>query len=336
MVDLGVLKRLNARDLWPHEARDFTAWLAEPERLENLGNALNLTLALVGREVAVGRFAVDLFARDVDRDRQVVIENQLGPTNHDHLGKLITYAAGLDAGVLIWISPDFCEEHRSAIDWLNNHTDTDIQCFGVTLEVLQIDDSRPAVNFKVLAFPNGWQKAVSGRSGYGDPQRGDNPLFFNFFEELLRDFRTKNWVSRIATSSRNYQIVERVFGNIQFSVAFSRRIITAECVIETNDSAFNERVFEALKADDLAIQSAVDGSLKWDYVSGRKRQSVFLASDEFNRDEQAGLDYARTWAVEHLLQLRAAVKPRLDKIVPVLQRDAVVAASNALSDGQTS
>jgi hypothetical protein len=317
-VDIGVLKRLNARELWPHEARNFTVWLSDPTRLDDLGNALKLTLRFVGREVPVGRFSVDLLAHDVDRDRPVVIENQLGPTDHDHLGKIITYSAGLDAGVVIWISPDFCEEHRAAIDWLNNHTDEALQFFGVTLEVLQIDDSRPAVNFKVLAFPNGWQKAVA--AGYGDAERGDNPQYFQFFEQMLLDLREHGWPSRMRTSSRNYQIIERTFGNIQFSVAFSRRIITAECVIE-NDAEFNKRLFRLLQSEAGEIQAKLPSALTWDYQDeGRKRQSLYLSS-EFDRDDPEALDNARRWAVNNILALKAAIQPRLNELVPPLQRE---------------
>jgi len=316
MVELGVLKRISVRDVWPHEALHFTKWLAE--RIDELGTALGLCLELVGREIPVGRFSVDLLARDVDRQRPVVIENQLYPTDHDHLGKLITYAAGLDAAVIVWISPEFCEEHRAALYWLNAHTDNDVEFFGVTLETLQIDDSRPAVNFKVLASPNGWQRAVSG-SAAGQRSRGGNAFYQTFFTAMLQDLGERGMLSRSAPSDRNYQIVERVFRNIQFAVAFSRSVLKVQCCIETPDSRVDQIVFAHLREQQNEIQEEVSESVGWGFDDDRNRQTITLYSDPFDRNDADAMNHARVWAVGRLLELRAALMPRLETVVPAAE-----------------
>src|SRR5205823_4837862 len=135
------------------------------DNVQLLADALGIEIEIEGIEVAVGDFAADLHGRDLVHDRPVVIENQLEPTNHDHLGKLLTYAAGLDVAVVIWIAPVFRDEHRQVIDWLNLHTDAAVDFFGVEIEFLRIDNSLPAPHFKVVSMPNEWTKATKSAAG---------------------------------------------------------------------------------------------------------------------------------------------------------------------------
>ena len=120
MPEVARLEPVDLRAVWPNEASDFTPWLAE--NLEELSKALGIDLELIQREAPVGSFSLDIHARDVNQNRTVVIENQLEPTNHDHLGKVLTYAAGHNADVMVWIVKEFRDEHRQALDWLNQRT----------------------------------------------------------------------------------------------------------------------------------------------------------------------------------------------------------------------
>jgi hypothetical protein len=132
---LGTLKRVELRTISPDEAADFTPWLAREENIGRLGEALGLELEVEHTEVAVGPYSADILARDSGSGGPVVIENQLGKTNHDHLGKAITYAAALGASTVVWIAPDFTEEHRKAVDWLNENGSGDVSFFGVRVEL---------------------------------------------------------------------------------------------------------------------------------------------------------------------------------------------------------
>lgn len=159
-MDLGKLKQVDLRTIWKHEAINFTNWLAEPENLELLSEEIDIEISLIGTEYNVGRFNVDIYAEEENSDRKIIIENQLEKTDHDHLGKLITYASGLDAEIIIWIVKEVLEEHQQAIDWLNENTDEKINFFAIKMEVWQIGDSEPAPKFHIIAKPNNWTKSV--------------------------------------------------------------------------------------------------------------------------------------------------------------------------------
>jgi len=154
---LGVAKRHRIREAFKHEAQHFTPWLAE--NLDLLGDELGIPLTLVGTEVAIGSFSLDIHARDPD-GRSVAIENQFERSDHDHLGKSLVYAAGLEASVVVWIAEDFREEHRQVFDWLNSNSDEGLSFFAVSVSTLTIDGSAPAPIFEVVCRPNDFQKQV--------------------------------------------------------------------------------------------------------------------------------------------------------------------------------
>ncbi|MYF26892.1 MAG: hypothetical protein F4211_06235 [Acidimicrobiia bacterium] len=152
---LSKIKKVALRKVWPQEASDFTPWLEE--HLGELGEALGIELEASERESRVGSRSLDIMATD-SNGRPVIIENQLERSDDDHLGRLLIYAAGKDANVIIWIARDFEDEHWQVLQWLNQRTGTDTQFFGVAIEVWRIDDSRPAPYFKVVVAPNDWRK----------------------------------------------------------------------------------------------------------------------------------------------------------------------------------
>lgn len=146
--------------MWPHEALDFTPWLSQDDNIALLADAVGLDITVDETESSVGDFNVDIFASETGTDRKIIIENQLEDTNHDHLGKLITYASGKSADVIIWVVKHAREEHKAAIEWLNNHTDEKIGFFLCEIKLYRIGTSEPAVKFEVIEKPNDWTKEV--------------------------------------------------------------------------------------------------------------------------------------------------------------------------------
>jgi RecB family endonuclease NucS len=116
-MKIAKLDKVDLRELWRHEALDFTKWLAEPDNLELLSDEIGIGIELVQTEANVGRYNVDILAQEENTGKKIIIENQLESTDHAHLGQLITYAAGLEAEYIIWLVREARDEHQQAVDW---------------------------------------------------------------------------------------------------------------------------------------------------------------------------------------------------------------------------
>jgi len=190
---LSKLKKVNLRDVWEHEALDFTNWLAQEENLDALSEEIGIEINLIKTEASVGKFNVDILAEDETTRRKIIIENQLEQTNHDHLGKIITYASGYDAEVIIWIVKDVRDEHQRAIEWLNEHTDEDINFFLIKIELWQIENSNPAPKFEIICSPNEWAKTIKVNAGSSEitGTRLQQLDFWNKFKAYVQKHNTQ-------------------------------------------------------------------------------------------------------------------------------------------------
>ena len=191
-MQLGKLKKVDLRTVWENEPRNFTKWLSKEENLNLLGEEIGIDISFIKTEANVGRYNVDILAEEENTGRKIIIENQLEITNHDHLGKIITYASGYDAEIIIWIVKDVRDEHKQAIDWLNEHTDQKVNFFIVKIELWQIADSPIASKFQIISKPNDWAKALrdSSKTNLTDTKL----LQFNFwtrFKEYAAEHKTK-------------------------------------------------------------------------------------------------------------------------------------------------
>jgi hypothetical protein len=196
MMNLGTLKEItDLRTVWAHEASNFTPWVAE--NVDLLADAVGLDITVDETESSVGDFNVDIYASETGTDRKIIIENQLEDTDHDHLGKLITYASGKGADVVIWIVKHAREEHKAAVEWLNNHTDEKIGFFLCEIKLFQIGDSKIAPAFTVVERPNDWTKEIKKTTAANptQQQRLEYWQAFNDYavqnEEFSKAFNTR-------------------------------------------------------------------------------------------------------------------------------------------------
>lgn len=172
MVNLSKLEEIkDLRTVWPHEALDFTPWLSQDDNITLLADSIGIDITVDETESSVGDFNVDIFASETGTDRKIIIENQLEDTNHDHLGKLITYASGKSADIVIWVVKHAREEHKAAIEWLNNHTDDSVGFFLCEIKLYRIGNSEPAVKFEVIEKPNDWTKEIKKSESINETQQ---------------------------------------------------------------------------------------------------------------------------------------------------------------------
>ncbi|HXV83931.1 MAG TPA: DUF4268 domain-containing protein [Candidatus Binatia bacterium] len=185
---LGRLEKVKLREVWASEAGDFTPWLGSTENLKLLGETLGIGLECEAQEKEVGPFRADILCKDTATGNWVLIENQLERTDHTHLGQLLTYAAGLDAVTIVWITERFTEEHRAALDWLNNKTEQGINFFGLEMELWRIGDSPVAPKFNIVSKPNDWTRMVrEGATGEITESKRIQLNFWTAFKVFLEE-----------------------------------------------------------------------------------------------------------------------------------------------------
>lgn len=185
---LGQLEEVGLREIWKSEAGDFTPWLAQEENLRLLGETVGLDLELERQEQEVGAFRADLLCKNTLDDSWVLIENQIERTDHTHLGQILTYAAGLEAVTVIWVAETFTDEHRAALDWLNEITEEKFTFFGLEVELWRIGDSNPAPKFNIVSKPNDWSRTVQKAAGVSGELSAHKQLqrrFWTAFKEHM-------------------------------------------------------------------------------------------------------------------------------------------------------
>ena len=271
MANIGKLKEVDVRDLWKHEQYDFSKWLAKDENIEYLNEILGLTLVAVDNEVYVGPYRCDLVAKDETSGITVIVENQLEGTNHDHLGKIITYASGLDAKVIVWIVKEAKEEHRAAIEWLNNNTSTDINFFLIEIHAYKIGDSDPAPKFEVVEKPNDFvkrSKTKDREDGEMNKSQAARLYFWEEFNKVVAQ-RGKPFNIRKATTDHWYDVaVGSSDAHISITLVNKFGNIVVELYISNNKA-----LFDKLKAQKDSIESDLGFALDWDRLGEQKKAS---------------------------------------------------------------
>lgn len=290
--DLGIIKEVPVRRVWRHEAGNFTPWLSQ--NLGRLGQALHLDLESLGTEVSAGRYSLDILAQEVSPNgRKVAIENQLEGTDHSHLGQLLTYAAGHEAQVAIWVAPHFTDEHRAAIDWLNEWTLDNVEFYAVRVRAIRIDDSKPAPIFEPVAFPKEWprpkqptraRKETAG--GFGIGVR-DVLLYTELGE---RESYVELWIAPDQALPGYLETKHRIFNELQ----------AAKAEIE---------------------QELPDGELRWHPRGSRHFAEIKLVREASINDPPEKLAETRAWLEDTRVKFREVFKPRVEKILAEMEKE---------------
>ena len=321
MGDLGTLSPVQVREVWAGESGDFTPWLEKNADL--LGEALDMDLIHVQTEAPVGRYSADLVFRDVSTDRLIVVENMFGATDHDHSGKLITYAAGLEASYAVLLAPEFREEHRSALNWLNLVSADDFGFFGVVLEAWRIGDSLPAPRLRVDVKPDSWGRSVRAARVHSEANERER-TYQRFWGEFLPAFRDRypDWTRTMAPSKRGYMSFPSSRSNLlRYSAVFcrpdGRSRLRAEAYIDTRDAETTKAAFDDLHRRKEQMEKAVGEDLEWDRMDGKRgaRVSIYYPHEIRVTDEERWPE-ALPWLVEAMGRMRDVFNPALQELQP--------------------
>lgn len=311
---LGRIEKIeDLREAWPREDTDFTPWLAE--HISELGDALGLEIELQEKEASVGSFSLDLLAREPVTNRTVIIENQLEPTNHDHLGKLLTYAGGYDANVIVWVAKDFRNEHRQALDWLNQRTDENTGFFGVAVEIWKIDDSRPAPHFNVVAAPNEWSKETkqSAQAANTSERYHRYQGFFQKLADALTERKFTNPRKALPQSWLSFPAGHG--GRVKYGACFGHEnTARVEVYIDHPKQVWNKNIFDRLMEQKETIESELSVSLDWQRLDNGRASRIAALHQGSIEDDEDTLDELRNWMVEKLPAFKRVFGPRLDEM----------------------
>lgn len=310
-MQFGKIKKLYPRNIWPNEAKDFTPWLAD--NIAALGEALGMDLERTDTEADVGDFALDLLAKDLGTGHTVIIENQLTQTDHDHLGKLLTYAAGFNASTVVWVSEVIRDEHRQALEWLNQRTDEETQFFGVIIEVIQIDDSKPAYSFKPVVVPSEWRKSKKRQANNTVSEKGE--LYRNYFQSLIDELREKYKFTnaRIGQPQNWYSFASGVSG-ISFGAVFVQGSKTrTELYIDVGEVEKNKALFDWLYDQREEINSKFGKEIEWERLDDKRASRIAIYRDGTIQTNEEELVQIKTWHIENLINFKKIFTPLIKK-----------------------
>ncbi|RLG10553.1 MAG: DUF4268 domain-containing protein [Thaumarchaeota archaeon] len=265
---LGKIKQVDLKDVFEKEDKDFTPWLNE--NLNILGKKLNLDIIDSNIEESVGNFSCDIIARDSDSNKIIIIENQFGTTDHEHLGKILTYAAGKQAGVIIWIAENFREEHKKALEWLNENVDPEggPSFFGIEIKLIKIEDSPPAPDFRIVVKPNDWERMIKISS---QTMSETAKKYLKFYSKLVDEYKKINprW-RKVKPQPQSWLSFGAGKGGLSFVWAFkSNNRFAIELYIDTGDKNKNERIFEELEKHKDKIENEIKG-LIWEKMEEKR------------------------------------------------------------------
>ena len=313
-MGLGRFERVELRTVWNSEATDFTPWLAKPENLEALSEALEMDLEGFGTEQSVGPYRADMLCKDSFSGSHVLVENQLEKTNHSHLGQILTYSAGLDVKTVIWIASRFTDEHRAALDYLNEITEEGYSFFGLEVELWRIDDSAPAPKFNIVCRPNTWSKSVRNSTpGDGElPETKRQQLqywtaFKEFMDERKGPLKCQNgspqhWVNMTLGRS-GFWLTARV-NSVKSRVSADFRVKTPH----------SKAPYQAFAIEKETIEKEFGSELEWRELPDNKESYVTTTLE--NADFRNQADWARQfeWLAIKLEAMDKVFRERVKKL----------------------
>ena len=304
-MKLGKLQEIDIREVWTHEQYDFSKWLSAEDNMQELGNVLNLSLSDIETEKFVGSYRCDILCRDEITGRVVLIENQLEQTNHDHLGKILTYASGLDASVVVWVVASARDEHASAIEWLNKHTDDSISFFLLEIHAYRIGNSEPAPQFKIIEQPNDFVKTVKriAQDKSVNESQSRRLEFWTQFNDILEQ-RGKPFNKRKATTDHWYSVAVGS-SECQISIDLVNKDHKIRVGLWISD---NKDRFDYMRQHKEEIEAAMGFQLFWQRLDNKKSSLICTYIKGLDFKAQDNYPELMNEAIDLVVKMRDVLK----------------------------
>jgi hypothetical protein len=329
--ELGQIESVDVGRLWRGEGVEFARWLSE--NLQLLGAPLHMDIELVRLEPPVtgSWFWFSILAREVGSDANVAIVHQRGETNHDSLGQLVGYAARHNVRILVWVTSNFTDDHRKALEWLNQWTGEEIEVYGVEVRAIKIGDSLPAHRFHPVVFADAWskraQRALTGLSP--SAQR-----HYEFFQPLVEDLWNAGFTNQTTARTRGGQSFATGHPGITYNVGFGWGKALVYIWISAGEPSKSVRIFDALLKHEAELQTELPG-LQFDLIGqlgGRHRVSAGMSRDGSLNDPDDGLQEVRQWMFDNLIAIKTTFQPHLEAVMTKLQAEQSAAEESASED----
>lgn len=304
---LGRLMTVELREAWQSESGNFTPWLAQPANIALLGDAIGLDLEVEAQEKAVGLFRADILCKDTANQTWVLIENQLEKTDHGHLGQLITYAAGLEAATIIWVAAKVRDEHRAAIDWLNEITSEEFSFFALEVELWRIENSPPAPKFNIACKPNDWSRTITkAAKRVADGTLSETAeLQLEYWDKLRELMETRGGlVNPKKPYPQNFMEFSLGKAGIWMCTTMSvqKKVLSVQLVVGTNHS---EAYFKLLEQDRVLHESNYGCELLWWELPGQKLKQVRIELSDVDPADRQQWPIQHDWIYENLQKMHA-------------------------------
>lgn len=301
------------RSVWDNEDRGFTRWLAN--NIEMLGAELGIEIEDARAEEAIGDFSADIVAREINTGETIVIENQYSNTDHDHLGKLLTYSAGKRAGFTMWLAEEFRPEHRSVLEWLNESGPEDVRFFAIKPRVVSIEGcENRGFEFEVVVEPNDWEREIAHES-LTETERS----YKEFFGQLVDAYAEvrPTW-NRLTPGPRGYLTFSAGITGVSMGWVFHQGPeFSVELYISTSEKDRNEEIFESLKDDRQAIESNLGAELVWERLPEKQACRIKWAKEIEGRITDLTTEQRTElieWAVETMDVFQDEIEPRVSRL----------------------
>lgn len=297
--NLGKIRKVDLREIFTNEAREFTPWLEK--NIEQLAELIGLEIIEVKKNQDVGDFSSDLIGIEANSENKIIIENQIEQTDHDHLGKLITYASGVGARYIVWVSKKIREEHQKALEWLNENTNKNLSFFGVEIEAIKINDSEPAINFKLIIEPNMWGREIKQNVEQIDER---HKKYLQFFTRLVSEYeKIKPGWSHLTPRPDNWLGFGAGKSGFNFNWAFRKdNKFDIELYIDTGDKEEIKTYFSELKKSQNEIDRKIP-YLNWEELPERRASRIALYYEMSSSAKNIGdeeMNKLINWAIEKM------------------------------------